>query len=246
MAIIFSQKHGDEKYEIRSAGNANRLYTNGVFHSQWNPNRPLGGAVWDLLSLPVLYLPRIPHQTLRILLLGVGGGAVLRQMQLLVPNAQLTGVELDAVHLDLAREYFAVDRRCAQLHCADAVQWLRSYRGPAFDCVIDDLFTHRSGEPERAISMDARWAKSLKRVTKKDGMIVANFTSARELRDSALIQQPYSRVYQWSQPGYENAIGAFIAGKGDARSWREALQQHPQLSASQRRIALAAQRKKIA
>lgn len=246
MAIIFSQKSDGRLYEVRSAGSAKRLYTNGVFHSQWNPKQPLAGAVWDLLSLPILYLPQAADRTLRVLLLGVGGGAVLQQMRFLAPRAALCGVELDAMHLNLAREFFAIDEHQLDLHCADAVQWLNDYRGPAFDCVIDDLFSHQNGEPERAVAMNLPWSKALRRVTAKDGLVVANFESAAALRSCGLMELSFARVYQWSQTGYDNAIGAFIRGSGDARSWRLALQQHPLISARQKRVASAAQRKKIA
>lgn len=246
MAVIHSRHSGETHYQVRSAGHAKRLYTNGVFHSQWNPSRPLAGAVWDLLSLPVLYLPQAEARALQVLLLGVGGGAVLRQLQLLSPDSHLTGIELDSVHLELARDYFDVDDECAQLHCADAVQWVRDYRGPAFDLVIDDLFSHQNGEPERAIEMTTRWAAALRRLTRKDGVIVANFASAQQLRESGLMRQVYKCVYQWAQPEYDNAIGAFVRGDGDAWAWRAALDQHTGLKAKQKRVALASLRRKIA
>ena len=246
MAVIHSQHSGTTRYEVRSAGHSKRLYTNGVFHSQWNPSRPIAGAVWDLLSLPVLYLPQAETRVLRILLLGVGGGAVLRQLQLLTPSSHLIGIELDPVHLELARDFFDVDKKCAQLHCADAVQWVRDYRGPTFDLVIDDLFSHQNGEPERAIEMTTRWAASLRRLTSKDGVVVANFTSAEQLRDSGLMRQTFERVYRWAQPDYENAIGAFVRGAGDARTWRAALDQHAGLNVAQRHVALGSQRMKVA
>lgn len=245
LAVIHSRHSGETHYQVRSAGHAKRLYTNGVFHSQWNPNRPIAGAVWDLLSLPVLYLPQAETRTLRVLLLGVGGGAVLRQLQLLSPDSQLTGIELDSVHLELATNYFDVDEECAHLHCADAVQWVRDYHGPAFDMVIDDLFSHQNGEPERAIEMTRRWASSLRRLTRKDGLIVANFASAEQLLDSGLMRQAFSSVYQWAQPEYDNAIGAFVRGSGNARGWRTALNQHTGLNTGHKRVALTSQRRKI-
>lgn len=242
MAVIFELQNDDGNYQIRTAGQAIRLYTNGVFHSQWNARRPLSGAVWDLLALPVLYLTAAETRPLRVLVLGVGGGAVIRQLQTLAPRASFVGVELDPVHLRLAREYFGVDERCAQLHCDNAVGWLKNYQGPRFDYVIDDLFMHRNGEPERAVAVDKSWAAQLRRVTAKDGVIIANYCSKRELADSALMSAGAKRVYRWSQSGYVNAIGAFVYGKGDAASWRRALSEHGQLDKAQRDVALDANR----
>jgi len=112
--------------------------------------------------------------------------------------------------------------------------------------VIDDLFSHQNGEPERAVAMTGRWATALRRLTDKRGLIVANFASLSQLRASGLMKQSYGRVYHWAQPSYDNAIGAFVRGDGDARSWRAAIDQHPALNAAQRRVALASLRRKIA
>lgn len=57
MAIIWSRCLGGVHYEVRSAGNSLRLYTDGVFHSQYNPYRLITGHVWDLLMLPALFYP---------------------------------------------------------------------------------------------------------------------------------------------------------------------------------------------
>ena len=79
MALLWSEQDGDSRYEVRSAGNTRRLYTNGVFHSQYNPNNPVTGSVWDLLLLPAFFLP--PGRPRRVLVLGVGGGENIRGQQ---------------------------------------------------------------------------------------------------------------------------------------------------------------------
>src|SRR5690606_1943682 len=82
MALIWSKRHGNVKYEVRSAGNTRRLYSNGVFHSSYNPSRAITGGVWDLLMMPAFLYP--PGAIRRVLLLGVGGGTVIRQLQAFV------------------------------------------------------------------------------------------------------------------------------------------------------------------
>lgn len=246
MAVIYSHREGDRCYLVRTAGSSKRLYTNGVFHSQWNLRRPLGGAVWDLLSLPILYLPRALEPSIRVLLLGVGGGAVIQQLQVLVSQPMSTGIELDPLHLQLAEKYFEVNSSVATLHCADAVQWVDSYRGPSFDYVIDDLFSHNNGEPERAVAMDQEWADALLGICDPHGAVVANFASGRELRSSALMGRAFKRIYHWSQPEYDNAVGVFLRSAGDARSWRASVDRHERLSRSQKRVAMQCQRRKIA
>ncbi len=74
MAIVWSKKVAETRYEVRSAGSPLRLYTDGVFHSQYNPEQLLTGHVWDLLMLPAFFYPK--NTIKRVLVLGVGGGAV--------------------------------------------------------------------------------------------------------------------------------------------------------------------------
>ena len=100
MATLWNQTIDGNHYEVRSAGASIRLYRNGVHHSQWNPDRPLCGSVWDLLALPALHRP--VGEVERVLVLGFGAGAVARQLRELVAPTTVVGVEMDPVHLTIA------------------------------------------------------------------------------------------------------------------------------------------------
>ena len=213
MAVIWRKELATKRYEVRRAGNSLRLYTNGTFHSQFNSRRPFAGGIWDLLSLPALFLSPPPR---RVLLLGVGGGAVICQLRQVLPRLELTGIELDPVHLQIARRFFGLKPSPdLQLIEADAIAWLRAYRGPAFDLIIDDLFVENGGEPFRAVRVDKDWAGELLRCLNPAGALVINFESRRSLRESALFSgkshKGLPRIangYSLSVPGYENRIAA--------------------------------------
>ena len=111
MTVLWETERQGTRYSVRAHGASVRLYSNGVFHSQWNAGRPFAGGVWDCLSLPVLYRP--PAATRRVLVLGLGGGAVIRQLERLVPFRELIAVELDPVHVQVARRWFGVVDRDA-------------------------------------------------------------------------------------------------------------------------------------
>ena len=67
MAILWSQRVGDTRYEVRAAGSSLRLYNNGILHSQFSERCPATGSVWDLLWLPALF--RVGGMPRRLLLL---------------------------------------------------------------------------------------------------------------------------------------------------------------------------------
>ena len=233
MAILWSKQDGDTRYEVRSAGNTRRLYTNGVFHSQYNPTQPVTGSVWDLLLLPAFFLP--PPQLKRVLVLGVGGGAVIRQLNHFLRPEQIVGVELNPVHLEVAREHFGVEQENVELFEADARWWLKQYRGEPFDMIIDDIFTDADGDPQRAVVADGPWMRGLLKHLSPDGVLVCNFGSTQELKESGYFNQPsigkrFARVFQLTTPLYENAIGAFLRQPSESAVLRQRLRSVPGLN----------------
>nr|WP_010131347.1 class I SAM-dependent methyltransferase [Microbulbifer agarilyticus] len=215
MAVIWQQQRNGNHYEVRTHGASVRLYTNGVFHTQWNPRDPLKGSLWELLLLPAFFLP--PEQVKRVLLLGVGGGALIRLLQTYCSPSQILGVDIDPVHLSVARRFFGVGD--VELVCADAravVADLTTDGEAPFDLVVDDLFGHVDGEAQRAFAADRDWCEAVLGLVRPEGMVVSNFASRRELLESgwrmpALSSKlaPASGSWTLEHPDYENCIGVF-------------------------------------
>lgn len=248
MALRWLRQEDGVRYEIRSAGRALRLYSNGVFHSQYNPAEPVTGGVWDLLLLPAFALPT--GRPARVLVLGVGGGAVIRQLNRFLSPDLVVGVELNPVHLEVAHSHFGTAASNVCLLEADAREWLAAYRGPTFDLVIDDLFGHVDGEAVRAIAADALWCRQLMRVLSPNGALVMNFESEKQLRRAATWRDPLLRR-SWAEgqvlttPHYENAIGAFFRRAPDWGDFEQRLSAHPALDASRSHCRLRYRRKPL-
>ncbi|MBB5210615.1 spermidine synthase [Microbulbifer hydrolyticus] len=213
MALVWQKQVGDSRYEVRSHGATVRLYSNGVFHSQWNPDDPLKGSLWELLLLPVFFRP--VQQVRRVLILGVGGGALIRLLQRFVAPEVIVGVDIDRHHLTVARRFFGV--RDAELVCGDAREYVAEL-GAAdgvehFDLIVDDLFGHCGGVAERAIEADIPWCESLLKLLSQNGLVVSNFGSRKELLASGWRSSAVRAHLQgsWSAelPDYENCIGIF-------------------------------------
>ena len=232
MAVIWQKTVDGKCYEVRSAGETRRLYTDGVFHSQYNPNRMLTGNVWDLLSLPSFFLP--PEQLRHALVLGVGGGAVIRQLRQWYPEIRITGIELNPMHLYIARRFFDLEDPAVKLIEADAIKWMENYTGAPFDLIVDDLFFEEEGEPCRAIAADKSWISTLLSALTPHGMLVINFICSRDLRNSAVfhhksLQARFKSAYRFMTPLYENNIGAFLRQPETLNQLRRRVQQTEQL-----------------
>jgi spermidine synthase len=233
MAVVWRKTVDDTLYEVRSAGRSRRLYTDGVLHSQFNPASPLTGSVWDLLLLPALFYP--PGNVRRVLVLGVGGGAVIRQLSYFLQPEAITGVELNPIHLYVAERFFRVKRKQVVLHHADAVSWVGDYQGPPFDMIIEDLFGGRDGEPVRAVKAGTRWFDALLRALSRRGVLAMNFVSADELGDcayftNARVRERFPAAFRFSTPYNDNAVGAFLRRASDSRELREHMKAVPGLN----------------
>jgi len=230
MAILWQQTIDDQHYEIRAAGRTRRLYTNGVCHSEFNPFHIFSGSIWDLLILPV-WLYRA-SEIRRILILGVGGGSNLLQLERLLEPEEMTGIECDAVHLRLARRFFDIEQSRGRLVKADAFDWLAGYAGEPFDMIIDDLFVENGKEPARAIKVDRGWSQLLIRHLKKDGLLTINFASGEELTSAAIIRQKrfhhrFPSMFRLTAPLLDNHVGVFAGRRVNSRRLRERLGRHP-------------------
>ncbi len=76
-----------------------------------------------------------------VLLLGLGGGAMLRHLEAYVPLAAVTAVERDPAVIAIAREHFRVRHRILRAEAEDAVVGRRG----EFDAVLVDLYDSGGG-----------------------------------------------------------------------------------------------------
>ena len=234
MAIIWERhelvRGKPHQYQVRSAGATRRLYTNGVFHSQFNRLRPVSGSVWDLLVVPAFFLPI--ERVRRVLLLGVGGGAVIQQLQYFLQPDLCVGIELDPVHIVIAREQFGVKGSNQLLLQADAIEWVKHYRGPGFDVVIDDLFGETEGEPCRAVSANQIWCKQLLELVNPEGVLVMNFDSEESMYESAVagnISAAVKSRWRLETPLYANQIVALTKAPTNLQVLRKNLRNFTEL-----------------
>ena len=201
MALVYQKQLGNSHYEVRSAGASLRLYSNGVLHSQYNPNTPVGGTIWDLLLLPGFFKDTPPK---RILVLGLGGGAIVHLLKAFFPQSFLTCVELDHQHIHIAKQYFLIPTHQLEIIHGDAYEYL-SNTNDTFDWIIDDVFQHVSGEPIRGKSLQDIFPLYLKKLAKQ-GMLSANLIGTEQYKHMKSFAEQFSQGYQFNHPMYENRI----------------------------------------
>ena len=233
MTVVWKQEKQGVVYEVRSAGKSLRLYTDGVFHSQYNANQPLTGHVWDLLMLPAFFYPENNIQ--RVLVMGVGGGAVMHMLNHFLQPEEIIGVELNNTHLSIARRFFGLNKKNIQLIHADAIAWLKNYQGPPFDMVIDDLFGEQDGEPVAIAPANAAWFSLLLKHLGKNGVIVKNFIDRESLKQSAplinkTLNKRFKSIFQFNNPYNDNYVAAYLRQPSTSQFLRARLVDTPGLN----------------
>ena len=232
MAIVQKETIKGITHEVRSAGNSIRLYTDGVFHSQFNPLHPVGGHLWDLLMLPMFFVD--PEKVRRVLVLGAGGGAVMRQLAYFTSKAEIIGVDNNQWHLAAARKYFGIQGPPFRLYEADAVEWVSQYSGDRFDLVIDDLYGECEGEPSRAVDTNELWFKCMSRLLKPMGVLAINFLDHQSLVRSSWYNHRVNRkifpsAFRLNMDNYENIVGVFCKSRCNQSDFNNRLRQYPEL-----------------
>ncbi|MBI3186673.1 MAG: hypothetical protein HYZ31_02230 [Gammaproteobacteria bacterium] len=233
MALLWQKKTHNTHYEVRTAGNSLRLYTNGVFHSQYHPEKPLTGYVWDLLMLPVFFYP--PDSIKRVLVLGVGGGAVFHSLRHFIRPELIVGVELDDVHVKIARRFFELKGRGIELHTADALHWMQHYVGEKFDLIIDDVFAEQEGQPMQVTTATQNWLATMRKHLSAQGMIVKNFVDQKTLATAIRqgnIKHGFRSLFVLSGAKDQNQVAVFMRGDAGVHDLRQHIKTMPQLAAA--------------
>ena len=230
MAVIWQHQEGDTQYEVRSAGTSLRLYTNGAFHSQHSEKHLFTGAIWDLLSIPACFVrATIPRS---VLMLGVGGGAAIHQIDKLIATEQILGIELNPIHIQIAKDIFKVKGNHIKLIEADARKWIDEHHSQ-FDVVVDDLFIDAADDPERPFVLDREWQDSLSNTVGQYGVLIQNHLSQKAATAAAdQLKDHFSSALFFNVPQYENVVLATyrqsIERRSAARFFEQSLKtQHP-------------------
>ncbi|MBT8440086.1 MAG: methyltransferase domain-containing protein [Gammaproteobacteria bacterium] len=237
MAVVWQQEKQGVLYQVRSAGKTLRLYTDGVLHSQYNPGQPVTGHAWDWLMLPAFFYPE--DSIRRVLVLGVGGGTVIHQLNHFIQPEEIVGVEMCKTHLSLGKRFFGLKKKNIKLLNADAFAWLNRYQGEPFDMIIDDVFSEADGEPLAVSSADNSWFQLMLRHLDREGVIVKNFIDRKSLRESMLLtkkpgRKRFKSIYQFDNPFNENVVIACSRARLNSRYFRKRLIETPGLKPQQK------------
>ncbi len=105
---------------------------------------PVIDGLWKFAVKKVLSRKLQPGN---VLVLGVGGGSVIRILRNYFPQARITGVEIDKKMIDIAKKYFYLDKYQASITIDDAFHFVLKSK-VRYDLIVIDLLIGRETPPE--------------------------------------------------------------------------------------------------
>ena len=198
----------------------------GAIQAMWYRERFLTGMAWDAITAAVLLRAGGPPSSL--LMLGLGGGAALRQLKLLVPSLQITALELDPGMIALGRKYMDVGNLNASIVEGDAYHWLRGNRR-RFDVIVDDVYGSGAQDVSRPTVYTAELRAALGRNLAPGGAFVANLVTGPGHRNMQIafrrfMRETFPTVRAVRPTGSLNEAlvgGIKLRPPGSLRSWED-------------------------
>ena len=214
-----------QRIEIWKSADTCEFRAEGAVHAWFHLSRFLTGLAWDLIAAGCLLRPAGPPRS--VLMLGVAGGTSLRTLRHLLPHVRLTGVELDAELLALARTHMNLDACNAELIEADAWTWLRENRRK-FDVVVDDLYLAGADDVYRPHAWNSTRHRLLMRAIAPDGHLVTNLVTGpghRTIQSHTrqMLRDNHRVVKSLTTPGGMNEVlvaGQQVAGMRQLRGYQ--------------------------
>lgn len=131
-------------------------------------NRPI--KYWPYLDVVHKLLQLVPSRPSRCLVLGVGGGSLIKLLIEMYPDTQVDGVEISREMLQIASTYFIDRTSNITLHEADAIDYM-SHIGHTYDIVIVDLF---SGDKLIKELLEESFIHKIIASLNKEGLLIIN------------------------------------------------------------------------
>lgn len=173
------RKYGDfptrfQRIAVWKSALATEFRVAGAIHASYHQKRFLTGLAWDPLAAAALLFPAGKPAT--ILMLGVAGGTALRTLHHLLPEASLTGIDLDTELIALAEKEMRLGETGAEIVIADAYVWMKKNKR-RFDVILDDLYLAGDEDVFRADTCDGDWLGLLKRSLAPGGILALNLVT---------------------------------------------------------------------
>jgi spermidine synthase len=156
-----------------------------------------------------------------VLIVGLGGGAMVRFLTHHEPQVSIDAVEIDPVVVRIADAYFGVrSGGNVRVHTADAVAWVESIENP-YDIILMDAFlrpsdeTDATGVPTRLKTL--AFLGRLKQALSPGGVVAFNINEHERIADDiAAVETAFGQAAVYGVASGDNKVVIAAGGRTPA------------------------------
>ena len=170
------------------------------------------GSIWEKALDRVSNFPALPaggqFSVSSCLILGFGVGSNVKQVKKFWPKANITGVEIDPVMVDIGKKYFGLTEGDAEIVIADAFNFASNKK---FDLILVDLFI---GDTIPRKFESNKFLKLVLRLLTNNGIVAFNrIYSGDHKDDSTKFKNKVSKIFRTINKIYYRKNLLFICQK---------------------------------
>jgi spermidine synthase len=141
-----------------------------------------GSVINDVWRTTLRKVKKSGYEVENCLILGLGGGSVAKWVGKFWPEAEITGVEIDPVMIELGKKYMGLAKLNADIKVVDASDFIKKEKRK-YDLILVDMYVGYE-VPEEFTSQ--RFIKRVKGLLKNKGIAVFNRLYFGEKRTEAM------------------------------------------------------------
>lgn len=171
-----------------------------------------GGLALKIWVRPLKKVKKLKPEVENILILGLGGGGIVKKIRSFWPDSKITGVEIDPIMIDLGKRYLDLNDEDLDIQKIDAMRFVGNSikEKKKYDVVLVDMYI-KDQVPKKFDNTE--FARSIKKILKNNGIAVFNRLSGGRKEEVNEFHQKLKKVFPEIQRVFPEANIMFICNK---------------------------------
>lgn len=177
----------------------------GGTHATWDRNRLMTHYAWDAITAAVMLHPSSKPK--RMLLLGLGGGTIVRQLNTLAPEIDITAIEIDEEMIALATEFMQLHELNVSAILGDGYDFAATTPN-RYDIIVDDIYIGLSRGVDRPALITQEKIKQITQCLAPNGLFITNMITGGRHQSSLTSAKKAMKAY-FPRTAYTRAAKGF-------------------------------------
>ena len=174
--VLFDGPGAYARVRVTKTGNRVDLTTGkNYLQSSYDTQAPIKGSVWSWYLCAPAFSGVVPPNLANLLVLGLGGGSIVKLFNRVFRVKKVVGVEIDPLIVELSKNFFGLDCENITIENNDIADYCTS-AVDSFDTIILDAFRENISDPD---SLSAPILKKCSELLAPNGVFTINRVGGR-------------------------------------------------------------------